>query len=304
MNKPLNITYDSLIKTITMFWIDNELEKVMAAEVAKNVANMQTQLTQIGTSEGLKDYIKSDKNSLSNILSLLEISEEKFKRIISMLRREKKYVFSTEWSLDKTRSVLLDNESFMDDVCELLTTGADSERFKRKIPDFYRDSFRIDEKVLARLTDECELSRMVKRQLDVKYNNAVANIVARKIEEAIKLTCDTEGLTYVKNKAASPLEKSFNFIIPDALHPKVVIDCSYNITTSSTQSRYADSAEATRKEIAKLGIPVTTVNILEGAGWIGRQSDYKRIYENSDYTLNLTNIGMLDQIIRYAMEDQ
>lgn len=190
MNKPANISYEDLIKTITMFWIDKSLEDSMAVEVAENVAAMQSKLTQIGTIDGLKTYIKSDKDSLSNILSLLEISEEKFKRIISMLRRERRFVFSTEWSLDKTRTVLLDNESFMDDVCELLANGANSERFKRKIPDFYRDSFRIDKKALGRLTDVSELSRMVKRQLDVKYNNTVANIVLRKIEDTIKLTCD------------------------------------------------------------------------------------------------------------------
>lgn len=304
MNKPVNISYEDLIKTITMFWIDKGLEDSMAAEVAKNVAAMQSKLTQIGTPDGLKAYIKSDKDSLSNVLGLLEISEEKFKRIISMLRRERRFVFSTEWSLDKTRSVLLDNESFMDDVCELLTNGANSERFKRKIPDFYRDSFRIDEKTLERLTDASELSRMVKRQLDVKYNNTVANIVARKIEDTIKLTCDTEGITYVKNKTVDRLGKSYNFVIPDVHQPRIVIDCSYNITTSSTQSRYADKTEETRREIANLATPIITVNVLEGAGWIGRQSDYKRIYENSDYTLNIANIGMLDQIIRYALEDK
>lgn len=303
MNKPTNIAYEDLIKTITMFWIDKALENSMAAEVAQNVATMQSKLTQIGTFEGLKAYIKSDKDSLSNVLGLLEISEEKFKRIISMLRRERRFVFSTEWSLDKTRSVLLDNESFMNDVCELLTNGADSERFKRKIPDFYRDSFRIDKKALERLTDANELSRMVKRQMDVKYNNTVSNIVTRKIEDAVKLTCDTEGITYVKNKPVDQLGKSYNFVIPDTHRPRVIIDCSYNITTSSTQSRYADKTEETRREIANLGMPIVTVNILEGAGWIGRQSDYKRIYENSDYTLNIANIGMLDQIIRYALED-
>lgn len=302
MNKPTNITYEDLIKTITMFWIDKGLEASIATEVSENVTAMQSKLTQIGTPEGLKAYIKADKNSLSNVLSLLEISEEKFKRIISMLRRERRYVFSTEWSLEKTRSVLLDNEAFMEDVCELLTNGADSERFKRKIPDFYRDSFRIDEKALARLTDVNELSRMVKRQLDVKYNNAVANIVARKIEDAIKLTCDTEGITYVKNKSVDCLGKSYNFVIPNAKSPRIVIDCSYNITTSSTQSKYAEKSENTRSEIANKGLSIITVNVLEGAGWIGRQSDYKRIYENSDYTLNIANIGMIDHIIRYGME--
>lgn len=303
MNKPEKISYDDLIKTITMFWIDRDLEESISKEVTAAVSSLSTKLTKIDTKDGLKEYIASDKDSLGNILSLMEISEEKFKRIISMLRRERKYTFSTEWSLEKTRTMLLANMSLMEDVCELLMNGANSERYKRKIPDFYRESFKIDSSTMARLTDNAELARLAKSRIDVKYNNSVAGIVTRKVEDTVKLTCDLEGLTYAKNKNIIAFDKSFLFTIPDANNPKIVIDCSYNITTSSTQSKYAEKIKDTRKQIKDHGRTVLIVNVLEGAGWVGRQSDFKTIYENSDYALNLANIGLLDQIIRYGMED-
>ena len=303
MNKPEKISYDDLIKTITMFWIDRDLEDSISKEVNAAVSSLSTKLTKIDTKDGLKEYIASDKDSLGKILSLMEISEEKFKRIISMLRRERKYTFSTEWSLEKTRTMLLANTSLMEDVCELLMNGANSERYRRKIPDFYRESFKIDSSTMARLTDSAELARLAKSRIDVKYNNSVAGIVIRKVEDAVKLTCDLEGLTYVKNKNIIAFDKSFLFTIPDVNNPKIVIDCSYNITTSSTQSKYAEKIKDTRKQIKEHGRAVLIVNVLEGAGWVGRQSDFKTIYDNSDYTLNLANIGILDQIIRYGMED-
>lgn len=304
MNKPVRISYEDLIKTITMFWIDRDLEETMNREVDDVVDSLSTKLTKIDTLDGLKDYIKSDKDSLGNILSLMEISEEKFKRIISMLRRERKYTFSTEWSLDKTRSMLMDNESLMSDVCELLMDGQNSDRYKRKIPDYYRQSFKIDTSTMARLTDKNELTRLTKSRLDVKYNNSVSNIVFRKVEDAVKLTCDLEGLTYVKNKSNDVLGKSYFFTIPDIRHPRIVIDCSYNITTSSTQSKYSDKVKDTRKLIREQNLNIVTINVLEGAGWVGRQSDFKTIYDNSDFTLNLANIGVIDQIIRYGMEEK
>lgn len=303
MNKPINISYDELVKTITMFWIDNSLEESINTEVEKFVSELETKLTKIGTKEGLSDYIRSDKSSLGNILGLMEISEEKFKRIISIMRRERKYVFSTEWSLDKTRSVMLDQASFMDEVCELLLNGANSEKFKRKIPDFYRKGFIIDDSTLARLTDRTELSRLAKKQLDVKYNNSVANAVARRIEEAVKFTCDLEGLTLVRNKEVEDFGKSYCIAIPNAINPRVLIDYSYNITTSSTQSRYAEKVKTTHEAISKSGRKTITINVIEGAGWVGRQSDLRQIYDCSDYTLNIANIGLIDQIIRYALED-
>ena len=303
MNKPANISYDELVKTITMFWIDNALEESINAEVENFVSELETKLTKIGTKEGLREYIRSDKSSLGNILGLMEISEEKFKRIISMMRRDRKYVFSTEWSLDKTRSVLMDQESFMDDVCELLLNGANSERFKRKIPDFYRKGFMIDNSILSRLSDKTELARLAKKQLDVKYNNSVASAVARKIEETIKFTCDLEGLTLIKNKEVDMFGRSYCIAIPNAQDPRVLIDYSYNITTSSTQSRYAEKVKHTQEIIARSGKKIITINVIEGAGWVGRQSDLRQIYDLSDYTLNITNIGMIDQIIRFALED-
>lgn len=303
MNKPINITYDELIKTITMFWIDNNLEQSINEEVENFVNELGTKLTKIGTKEGLQEYIRSDKAALGNILGLMEISEEKFKRIISMLRRERKYVFSTEWSLDKTRTMLINQKSFMDDVCELLLNGANSERFKRKIPDFYRKSFLIDKSILSRLNDRSELVRMAKKQLEVKYNNSAAAAVAKKIEDAVRLTCDLEGLTWVRNKEVDMFEKSYCIAIPNAQDPRVLIDYTYNITTSSTQSNYAKNVKTAREIISNSGKKVILVNIVEGAGWVGRQSDLRQIYDYSDYTLNITNVGLIDQIIRYALED-
>ena len=303
MNKPTRITYEELVKTITMFLIDRGWEESAKSEVEKYVDTMQNNLTNINTKEGLVECIARDKDALTSILMLMEIPEEKFKRIISMLRREHRYVFSSEWSLEKTRSVLLENKTLMNDVCELLLNGADSERFKRKIPDFYRDGFKIDNYTIAKLNNRDELAKLAKRQMDAKYTAGVSLVFVRKVEESIKLTCDLEGLTYVKNKSVDGLEKNYGFIIPDNKQPRILINCSYNITTSSTQSRFSDSVLRTREKIKQSGKEILIVNIIEGAGWIGRQSDLKIIYENSDYTLNLANIGLLDQIIRYGMED-
>ena len=140
--------------------------------------------------------------------------------------------------------------------------------------------------------------------MDAKYTAGVALTFVKKVEETIKLTCDLEGLTYVKNKSVDGLDRNYGFIIPDNKQPKILINCSYNITTSSTQSRFSESVLRTRDKIRMDGKKILTVNIIEGAGWIGRQSDLKIIYENSDYTLNLAYIGLLDQIIRYGMENE
>jgi hypothetical protein len=144
---------------------------------------------------------------------------------------------------------------------------------------------------------------LAKKQLDVKYNNSVATAVARRIEETVKFTCDLEGLTLSRNKEVDMFGRSYSIAIPNAQNPRVLIDYSYNITTSSTQTRYAEKVKTTHEIIANSGKKIITINVIEGAGWVGRQSDLRQIYDYSDYTLNVANIGLIDQIIRYALED-
>ena len=303
MEKPNNITYDDLIKSNIMFWNDRNLEQSINQEIEDLVDALESKLKSINTISGLKAYIKSDEDSLTNILTLMDIREEKFKRVISLVRKDRKFSFSTEWSLKKTRSVLIENESFMDEVCELLINGSESERFKRRIPDFYRESFRIDKTTMSRLRNHNELRNIAKRQLEVKYNNGVANAVNKKIEETIKLTCDLEGLKYGKNKSLDWNDKVFHFIVYNEDKPLVLIDCSYNITTSSKQTNNAKNLALFKKALRERNDSIIVVNVLEGAGWVARQSDLREIYRNSDYTLNMTNIGLLDRIIRYALEE-
>lgn len=299
--KPEKIEFDDFLKTITMFWIDGELETKIQEEVDVIVEELGAKLSSIGEKDGLKNYIRTEKNALNNILSFLGVSEERFKRIISMIRRDKGYTFSSEWSLEKTRKNLCENDVFMEDICELLMNGANSERFMRKIPKYYRDSFMISKANLKQLTNKASLVRMAKKQIETKYNTEVSNSIGRKIEETIKLTCGLEGLTYEKNEEIILLDQQFNYIIPGLKAPKVVINYSYNITTASTQTNYKNKAALIRNAIATSGRDITFVNILEGAGWIGRQSDLRDIYTYSDYLLNMNSIGMLDLIIRESV---
>ena len=190
----------------------------------------------------------------------------------------------------------------MELVCDLLANGAQSDKYKRKIPAFYRDNFFIDGTSLARLKNLDALRGLAKRSLEVKYNSGISARVLKKIEETVKLTCDLEGLTYSKGKTVDFLQREMSFAVPNGQDPKIIIDVSYAITTSSTQTSYNNKVALTKKLIAEKGKEIVTVNVLDGAGWLGRQSDLNEIYRNSDYTLNLANIGLLGTIIKNTFE--
>jgi hypothetical protein len=255
----------------------------------------------IATADGLKQYIKDDPEALDNLISLMNVSSEKFKRVITTLRLEKGHSITGEWDLAKVRTMMIERPVFMDEVCELLSNGANDPKYQKLIPPFYLENFVIDSSTMARLSNPDDLRRLIKKGVEGRYNNQIGSSYYRAVEAAISKLCFAEGLTYVTNKHIPLIGRTAHFAIPNERNPLVIIDVSYNITTSSTQTRFKDAVEKAAAQIREHNItakrPVALVNVLDGAGWVGRQSDYRAIHLCSTFALHITTLDQLKQII-------
>lgn len=161
-NKPKAQSMEEFIKSTTMFYIDDELEKEFDAEVEKDVREIKSELLGITTEEGLKSYIRSNPKSLDRITSIMNISEEKFKRIITMLRVEKGYMPTGEWTLTGLRNQMIASDEWMDEVCNLLQSGARLEAYQKLIPGFYLTNFVIDANTMGRIANDDDIRRLVR----------------------------------------------------------------------------------------------------------------------------------------------
>ena len=305
--KPKAMSTEEFIRSATMFYIDKELEKYYSNEVRNCVNSLSSKLEHINTKEGLKKYIRDDRNSLDNITSLLNISTEKFKRIITMLRLDKGHMPTTEWSLSKTRSQMLEKTEFMDEVCELLMNGGNLPRYKELIPEFYLENFSIGLNTIARLANPDDVRRLIKKGLDGRYNNNIGDSFFKFASESITKICDKTGLTYSIKKEVPLIGRPVGLAIPNENTPRLLIDISYSITTSSAQTDYAKQAEETASILRKKneGKPETQkiilLNLLDGAGWVARRSDLEKIQRCSDYLINLKTLTSIDEIINYYL---
>lgn len=303
--KPSSISVEEFVKTATMFYIDQKLEDRYTAMVSSVVKELQTSLPRIITLDGLKAYLREDKKALDRITSLLNISEEKFKRIITMLRVQKRHMVTSEWSLEKIQQQMIDNTEFMNEVCELLMNGSTSEKFTSLIPDYYRENFRIDHSTLGRLVSEDDIRRLVKKGLEGKYNNQVGYSFNKCVTDAISEFCQNNGLTYATKENVSFLDKTFSILIPDETKPKILIDITYGITTSSGQTNYAKTAEKIADKLRELNSDKTAkeqivyINVMDGAGWVARQSDLVKIQRSSSYLLNLSSLNIINDVMNY-----
>ncbi len=302
-NMPLQKTpYEDYVKSTNMFFVDPALEEKFEKEIRFASETLGTRMRGINTEKGLEAYIRDDKDSIDNLISIMNISSEKFKRVITTLRLEKGHNISGEWDLGKIRTMMLERPAFMAEICHLLREGANDPKYQRMIPTFYLENFVIDESTMARLTNPDDLRRLIKKGIEGKYNISIGNAYVSEIEKRIAKMCFNQGLTYECNKDVALLGRAFNFAMPNANKPTVLISVSYNITTSSTQTRYKDAAEAASSIIREYNKThdrqIALVNVLDGAGWVGRQSDLRAIHLCSTFMLHLDTMDQLDSILR------
>lgn len=306
-SKPTPLGIEDFIKSATMFYIDDDLEKEFDEAVEKDVKEIKTELLGITTEEGLQKYIRETPESLDRITSVLNISEEKFKRIITMLRIQKGFTPTSEWSMGALRTQMIESSDWMSMVSRLLMYGRNLKEYQELIPEFYLTNFSIDATTIGRLADDDDIRRLVKKGYEGKYNNRIGDSFFNKVSSSITKKCDKEGLTYAIRDVVPLAEKQISIAIPDVRHPRLMIDVTYGITTSSTQTRLAKEAEAICSKLRNRNQgksdkeKILYISVIDGAGWVARQSDLNKIHRCSDYLINLNSIGMMDAIIEYYL---
>ncbi|MDL2433293.1 DpnII family type II restriction endonuclease [Streptococcus sp. SC1] len=300
------IEFEELFNSTTMFYVNDKYEEEMEKEVQAKVDELAGELQFIHSKEDLKQYIIDHKDALDNLTSLMEISTERFKRMVSMIRKDRGFVFSTEWGLGKIRTAMMDSPAMMESVLDLLYDGRNDERMKAKIPFFYLDNMGITEATLAKLQNKDSIRLFVKRGLEGKYSNNIGDLILEDIERKINQVCVKHGLDYEKNVRVPILDRAVSFVLESPTDPKIIIDVSYSVTTSSAQGDKKNAArktEDTLKKEREKGNQIIYVNFLDGAGWIGRQADMREIHRCSDYVINFNNLNLIEDIITSYVEN-
>lgn len=297
------MTLEQVIKSITAFYIDPALEAEYKDKVRIEVAQTRQEMQRIDTLSGLRDYVASTPESLSRIITLLGVSEEKFKRIITMLRIKKNYVPTGEWSISVIRNMMLDHNDWMDEICQLFLNGSQLLKYQSIIPPFYLDNFVINSATMQKLNDESVMTGLIKKSMEGTYNNQIGDKYLSKMFAEASSVARRSG--FECSKLTRPfLGKDPSFVIHDGEQLIAIFYSSYSITTSSTQSTFAKDIQKikeTLKERAdRIGERVLLITLLDGAGWIARQSDLRTIVNASDYVLNLQTINKLPNILEEA----
>jgi len=290
------LVYKEALKTTTMFLCDSTIEAYFENYLTSEVKLLKEKLRGIGTLSGLKLFIKSDKDSIDKIITLLGISNEKFKRVVSWIRLNQGYTFESEWSNSKLRSELISNPSMMEEYCELFSFGYVSPKFSAIIPQFILYDFRIDNNTIERLNNDDYIRNLIKDKVTTNYNSKYRDLYQKKLDEKILKIVSGFGLEYKKMDIPGFLNKQLNLISFEG--KQIIINSSFYLTTSSKQTEYYKDTIRPIVQDAQANKNSKVVNILDGAGWIARNADFKKVYRDCDFFLNLKTIDSLKIIIQ------
>lgn len=299
------IPYNSFLQSMTLFFVNDNIDEKYANLRKEKINQLKAEMSLINSRAGLQNYIRTYEDSLSNLLVILGVSNEMFKRVISMFRIQLGMIFQTEWDAKQTRKYMLTNDTMMERVCNLFLKGSCDSSLKAQLPGFKLANFIIDDNVMNRLKNDDFLAFLINKEFDTQYNSDLSNANIAKIDDTLNEICKILNLKLVRAPKVDPIgngtrDIQVNYAIecPGKNLPIFYLKYRFNITTSRGQTDFKRSIKDLRDFIRNKNVEAKQIVVLDGAGWIGRQSDLRDAWDYCDYCLNLQHIEDLKEIIK------
>ena len=294
MRKPDKQSFAELVAATSHFLIFDAVEKDIAQEVETRTRDQLMQAPRNGDSPNniLLKYLsvtnaEQAKERLRFLLSLTGGSFERFQRL-----------YEAEWPHKRATDFWKDIETLP--VIVGLLLGEQS--IQTKLPKFVRRFFVLPDDWLDRLQDPILTTNLVASKLTSKYSVAVGNA----LEEAFRKVVTTVTPHYVKGKVRIVENKEVDIAIPNIHEPEILVMCSYNLTTSSSQTSRAHEQERMYEGLNRHnrltktngGKAAILVNVLDGGGWLSRHKDHRRMHESCDYSFAHSQLDKFRTLIQ------
>lgn len=298
-------------KNSMSFMIDDEFDNNFLHSIQPLTTFINQNCGLFSTREELANFLTTDDTfapveKLKALVSLIGLSEERLKRVVSLHRyRHNDEDFRTEWDVKRISKTLQSDSAFREVLIEFFIGGRNS-RLGAEIPLYYMRNFKLtDPEFISDLRDYKYVERILNdNEIQGKYANQVGAHVEKIIQSRLEnyKANINRTLQYEIQKEFPLLNKNIDYLIPSVAAPIILIESSYNITTGSGQSKRADQLvefyTALMRHNANQRVnKIIILNYCDGFGWVGRQNDLRRIYEASDFVFNQRTLNVLDEVL-------
>ncbi len=255
-------------------------------------------------------------NGLRALLALTGFANESLKRLLTVVRvadnkelskllYKDKWVGQTdgkeisEWGDTKIIKLIKDNSDFRKGIVNLFFEGSTIPFLAQTLP-----LFELKKLSISKLKFEVPamIDTLVRYKEKGSYSGKAENnpetLIASLIEES-KLSFQKGDLTELF-KRERVAKRTMDFIIPDKKNPKIIIESSFLVTTSSGQGDKSKTEGTIKKLISKYYPKAKFIGFVDGIGWYVRKGDLMRMVSAYDdvFTFHKDEIERFKQFLK------
>ncbi len=265
--------------------------------IVKDLLNFQPNTD---PAKNLKQFIQKDENFLGVLLALTNLSQEKFLRILTA-QRFASQDFGPEWGAKQIYRKIFKDDNFAEAIARLFLDGRNSKLLAEQVADFYLDQLSLPANWPEVIRDENLVGNIVRKKLVGEYTDQKGEHIERKIRGLLEKLQAQYGINHTHGQITL-VDKEVDHAIPSLADPYVLVMVSYMETTSSGQTARANEQQAMYQKIVGENVRYAPlerifVNVVDGAGWLARRSDLRKMYAGCHYCLNMKTLDQLEAII-------
>jgi len=265
------------------------------SSIAQNIFLLKNEIETSGLKESiLSEHITKVEDGLDAILTITGFSKESLQRLVTFIRVKNdtalsKLVnkenwpsddFTTEWTLHKIKSLIMTNKKFAEGIINLFFRGSTIPIIGKVLPLFEFKKLDINKFSFS-------IESLVDTIIRYKTKGAYKARKEGNPEVVIEGILDENKFAFERGKFKIPeagnIPRTMDFIIPDKTSPKIIIECSYSVTTASGMGDKAKTEKVVADYLKKNYPGVLFVGFVDGIGWYVRRGDLKRMVEAYDF---------------------
>jgi len=315
----LDEKFDTIISKNTFYFYNEEFEEYYEGHISSIAQNIFILRNKIET-EGLKEsvllkHITEVEDGIDAILTITGFSKESLQRLVTFIRAADDKTlsalvnkdswpgedFKTEWGLDKIKSIIKTNKMFAEGIINLFFKGPTVPIIKKVLPLFEFKKLDINK---FSFSIESLVDTIIRYKTKGSYKASREGNPEVVIEEILT----SHKLSFEKGKFRIPeagnIPRTMDFIVPDKTSPRLIIECSYSVTTASGMGDKAKTEKTVADYLKKNYPNVVFVGFVDGIGWYVRRGDLKRMVDAYDFvfTFSKDEIERFKKLLLNSME--
>lgn len=294
--------FQTVIRKNTFYFQNPEFEnqyEIYINSIREALSILKAQLekaTQLDEQKEIFESFLAKKTiGLTALLALTGFSNESLKRLITLIRVvddqelaivSLKSKWSSqlsrdnidEWSDDYIENLLMTNPHFRKGLVNLFFEGATIQFLVKTMKPFELRKLSFSK---MRFDVEAMIDTLVRYKEKGSYSAKKENNAETLIKHLLKyknITWDTGDLSELVENAPTQ-KRTMDFIIPNKQNPKVIIESSYVMTTSSGQGDKSKTEISISTLLKKHYPDAVFIGFVDGIGWYVRKGDLMRMVE-------------------------